>query len=286
MNIFQRPIMLAWVGITLATGSVSVRANTAARLVPDPAPEQQRPVLMVVGSGHFANPGRDVINIKVDDVLAPARQAQISLVVKELASFRPTHIVLEWPRDKQDTLDARYRDYRNGRYHLSRSEKDQLGLRLAGLLGLPKVYAVDWNESPPGCDDKAFDWYAYAESHGEQAQITALSKRSLGVVPLGSLTIGEWLWKLNRPEVLAANHRNYFDIAAIGDPTQQPGANWVGSWYARNLRIFTNIVHLTLRPEDRVLVIYGQGHAYLLRQFARESGAFRVVDADSVLQDR
>lgn len=285
MNIFLRSIMFATVGVAIAAPSMSVRADAAVNPPLDPLREQ-RPALMILGTGHFANPGRDLVNIHVDDVLESARQAEINSVVKELASFRPSYLAIEWPRTKQDALDARYRDYRGGRYQLGRSETDQLGLRLAATLGLPRVYAVDWNESPPGCDEKAFDWYAYAQSHGEQAQITALIKASSGVVPLGSLTIGQWLRQLNRPEVLAANHRNYFDIAEIGDAQQQPGANWVGSWYARNLRIFDNIVHLTSRPKDRVLVIYGQGHAYLLRQFAKESGAFRVVDADSVLRNR
>jgi len=34
-----------------------------------------------------------------------------------------------------------------------------------------------------------------------------------------------------------------------------------------------------------VLVVYGYGHAYLLRQFAAESGAFRVVDVGDVLKE-
>lgn len=43
---------------------------------------------------------------------------------------------------------------------------------------------------------------------------------------------------------------------------------------------------LTDRPQDRILAIYGAGHAYLLRQFATESGAFRLVDVDEVLKDK
>jgi hypothetical protein len=62
------------------------------------------------------------------------------------------------------------------------------------------------------------------------------------------------------------------------------GAAWVGTWHARNLRIFTNLVRLTSNPQDRVLVIYGFGHAYPLRQFASESNAFRLVDVDQVLK--
>jgi hypothetical protein len=36
-----------------------------------------RPVLLVVGSGHLANPGRDTVNIQIEDITTPARQREI-----------------------------------------------------------------------------------------------------------------------------------------------------------------------------------------------------------------
>jgi Family of unknown function (DUF5694) len=195
-------------------------------------------------------------------------------------------VSVEWPIKKQAALDARYRDYREGKYQLERGEGEQIGLRLAAKLHLARVYAVDWNEESPGKDED-YDWVAYGQAHGQKAQVTALldPKGVVGIVPLGTQTIGKWLLQLNAAETLAANHRNYFDWAAIGDAEHQPGANWVGQWYARNLRIFTNLTRAAEGPQDRMLVVYGQGHAYLLRQFAVESGAFRVVDVGSVLKD-
>jgi uncharacterized protein DUF5694 len=269
-----------------ATASTSAVAQNDARLLRDRAADQ-RPTLLVLGTGHLANPGHDVANVKVDDVLAPARQAEIREVVAQLASYRPTHIAVEWPIKDQAALDARYRDYREGKYQLDRGEEEQIGLRLAAKLNLPRVYAVDWNEDSPGKDED-YDWVAYGQAHGQKAQVTALldPKGVLGIAPLGAQSIGQWFLQLNRSDMLAASHRNYFDWAAIGDAERQPGANWVGGWYARNLRIFTNLVRMTDRPQDRMLVVYGQGHAYLLRQFAVESGAFRLVDVDAVLQDK
>jgi hypothetical protein len=246
----------------------------------------QRPTILVLGSAHFDNPGRDVVNIEVADVLTPASQAQIAKVAEELAAFHPNIIAVEWPRSDQGKLDARYRDYRAGRYALSRDERDQLGLRLAAKLNLPSVSAVDWNEDPPG-EDSHYDWVEYAKSHRQPDLLAAIMDphRTIGLVPQGTQSIGTWLLKMNNPDILAQSQRNYFDIAAIGDDKLQPGANWVGSWYARNLRIFNNLVLLAAKPTDRVVVIYGAGHAYLLRQFARESGAFRVVHVSGILKD-
>jgi hypothetical protein len=247
----------------------------------------QAPTLLVVGSAHFDNPGLDVVNVKVGDVLTKARQAEIREVVDELAAFRPNYVAVEWPRSDQEKLDARYQDYRAGRYSLSRDERDQLGLRLAAKLHLVRVNAVDWNDNPPG-DEKQYAWDEFAESHGQKPLLSAITdpRRAVGMVPQGDLGIGAWLLQQNTAQNLAASHRNYFDIVSIGDESEQPGAAWVGSWYARNLRIFQNLVLLTDRPADRIVVIYGAGHAYLLRQFARESGAFRLVDVAAVLKPK
>ncbi len=65
-----------------------------------------RPTLLVLGTAHFANPGRDLLNPAIDDVLSPVRQAQIISVVKQIAKFRPTRVVLEWPAAQQGQLDS------------------------------------------------------------------------------------------------------------------------------------------------------------------------------------
>jgi Family of unknown function (DUF5694) len=272
-------------GLMLTCLSISASGQTAISLIRERQP-QQRPTLLIVGAPHFDNPGRDVINSKVDDVLSPEQQASLAKVVDALAAFRPDYVAVEWTRSNQDKLNARYRDYREGRYTLSRDERDQLGLRLAAKLNLPQVTAVDWNEEPPG-EENHYDWLTYGEANGQAALISAIRdpNRSGASIPQGTQRMATWLLKLNGPDALAAMHRDYFDIAMVGDAKDQPGANWVGTWYARNLRIFNNLVNLTDRPEKRILVIYGRGHAYLLRQFARESGAFRLMDLDQVLKD-
>jgi hypothetical protein len=260
-------------------------AQAAPRLLSDRQPDE-RPTLLVLGTAHFANPGRDRIDVRVEDVLAERRQREIAAVVDQLAAFRPTHVAVEWAVAEQAALDARYSDFRNKRLELGRNEVDQIGLRLAAMLDLQHVHAVDWNDYPPGDFDKHYDWSKYAEAHGQQALLEALDdpKRVTSRAPqLAEQSIATWLRQLNEPASLAASHRAYFDIALIGDVEQQPGANYVGHWYARNLRIFGNLVRLAQRPTDRILAVYGQGHAYLLRQFAVESGAFRVADVAQVL---
>ncbi|MGC1459011.1 MAG: DUF5694 domain-containing protein [Steroidobacteraceae bacterium] len=276
-------IATALLGMFLATSCISRAASP--ELLRDRAADL-RPTLLVVGTAHFHNPGRDLVNPQVDDVLSPGRQTQIASVVKQLSAFRPTHVVLEWSIAEQAQLDSVYRLYLAGTAQLGRTEKEQLGFRLAKIAGLAHVDAVDWNGPPPGTADQ-YDWDTYGNSHGQRDAVSAIldpSKLSALNMPLDkNKNVTTWLLQINSDAALAAGHRFYFDIPTVGDSALQPGANYVGQWYARNLRIFANIARVATKPNDRVVVIYGFGHAYLLRQFARESGAFRVVDVADVL---
>lgn len=106
MSSVNRWCRSAWYGSVLAVISAAALAHDEAKLLRERSPEQ-RPTLLVLGTGHFDNPGLDVVNIAVDDVLTEVRQAQILAVIEQLASFQPTHIAVEWSAQKQSVLDAR-----------------------------------------------------------------------------------------------------------------------------------------------------------------------------------
>ena len=267
-----------------AIAAVTIAGAAAARqpfgVLADRSPDE-RPKMLLLGTPHFDNPGRDIVNQKIEDVLTPERQREMEALVERLAAFRPTHVAVEWKTSGQDKLDQRYADYRAGRYQLSRDERDQIGLRLAARLGLERVHAVDWNEMPPG-EEADYDFYAYAKQHGLAESFDAAMKAAQADVDAQSermrcTTVATWLRERNAPDTLRDSHKPYWDIALIGDAETNPGAAWVGGWYARNLRIFANLVRIADRPEHRVVVVYGAGHVPLLAEFAK-SGAFELVD--------
>lgn len=239
---------------------------------------EERPALMVLGTAHLANNNLDVLRTEVDDVLSPTRQAEIEAVVEALARWRPTKIAVEIKTKNQAVLDQRYADYRAGTYALTASEIDQIGLRLAAKLGHERVYGVDWNDMPPG-EEADYNWIEGAEAAGEQARMAELrdparGQRTTNLVQ--SRPIPEWLAVMNSPEYLLGMHQPYYNYALLGTPEDAQGANWVAAWHGRNLKIFSNLVRLAETPGERVLVIYGAGHAFLLNRFAEESGAFNV----------
>lgn len=105
-----------------------------------PAQLTERPEILVLGTFHMANPGHDVHNMQIDDVLSPKRQKEMEEVVKVLGRFHPTKIAIE--SSGSDRV-KQYSDYLSGRYTLSSNEIDQLGFRLAKELGHQTVYPVD-----------------------------------------------------------------------------------------------------------------------------------------------
>ena len=257
-------------------------ALSLALLAASPSLAQQRPALLIVGSPHFGNPGRDIANSRVADVTTAGRQQEVEAVVEKLASFHPTRVAVEWPVSAQAKLDQRYADYRAGRYQLKADETDQIGLRLAARLGLPRVDAVDWNQMPPGVESD-YDFVAWAEAHGKGAMWQERVRRQQATADERSrlmmcTPVSSWLRRANSPQARLEMQRPYYEIAQIGDRATNPGAAWVGAWYARNLRILTNLMAVAGRPEERVVAIYGAGHGFLLDQQARESGAFEVAD--------
>lgn len=251
-------------------------------VIPALAQKSDKPAVLIVGTPHFSNPGRDIVNMRVPDVTTPERQREIEAIVEQLATFRPTRIAVEWSADRQDRLDKRYADYRAGLYQLSASESDQIGLRLAARLGLEKVHAVDWLKAPPGVGAD-YDFPAWAEAHGQGEVWSALVRRQQAEADATTqlmicTPVSSWLRRANSPQGRSEMHRIYYDIARIGNNTANPGANWIGTWYARNLCIINNLTALAKEPKDRVLAIYGAGHGYLLDQQAREANVFEVTN--------
>lgn len=69
----------------------------------------------------------------------------------------------------------------------------------------------------------------------------------------------------------------------VGFPAHHVGADLVGEWYKRNLRIYANLWRAVDEEDDRVVLLMGQGHVWTLRTFLRENPDFEVVPVGEVL---
>jgi hypothetical protein len=55
-------------------------------------------------------------------------------------------------------------------------------------------------------------------------------------------------------------------------------------WYNRNLRIFNSILKTKPNAQDRILVLFGNGHMPILKHCFQSSPEFQVVELKSLLR--
>jgi hypothetical protein len=239
-----------------------------------------KPSLVILGTYHMGTPGNNVVNPKVADITAPERQKQIAELIERLKKFKPTKIVLECDHPEADAkTQEMYTKYLSGQYQLSKNETNQIGFRLAKESGHKKVYCVDWSDF---WDDPAINYIKYASQDAEFDGFLKEHNRKLKeeidaeYAKLLPLSITDQLIFVNQPAQTERDNQRYFDLMRIGRGKEYIGANYVSWWYRRNLTILTNIIRLTDSPNDRILVVYGAGHAKLLNQFAKESDFYTV----------
>ncbi len=250
-----------------------------------------RPVeVMVIGTYHFDNPGHDINNAKVDDVLKPRRQRELEALSTALASFRPTKIMVEWVAKTPNLVDPRYAEFRPIDLGQKRDERVQIAYRLAQRLGHKTVYAVD--EQPEGSEPDYFpfarvaDW---AKANGAQTQLNAMMVAGAAMSArneklLAGNSIGGALAVLNARDSIARDQGLYYGMLEIGDAVQQPGAELNAMWFMRNAKIFAKLMRVA-KPGDRVLLVFGSGHNYWLRHFAATTPGYREVDPVPYLKE-
>jgi hypothetical protein len=239
--------------------------------------------VMVVGTYHMDNPGLDLANVKADDVLRPQRQKELEALSAALAQFRPTKIVVERIAKTPALLDHRYAEFTTADLAKNRDERYQIAYRLAHRLGQKQVYAVDEDPGPGEPDYFPFDKVvAWAKANGAEPRLNAALEEVKGEVAeitaqQATHSIAGVLAELNRPEKAEHAQGWHYSVLAYGDTEAQPGADLNAMWYLRNAKIFAKLMTV-VQPGDRVLVVYGSGHNYWLRHFARTTPGFHSVD--------
>jgi hypothetical protein len=238
---------------------------------------RRRPQIMIFGTHHMDNPNLDYVKTNFSDVLAEPRQQQIKDLVKRLEAFAPTHVALEVLPERTERINERYRQYLAGGYTLTRNEVDQVGLRLARAMGHSEVYCIDHHQ-----DLNFGAVFAYVEEHGLtelkaemegfMAELTATQQRLEA-----EGTVLDLLRYFNSPEHDNL-HQIYLRSTLVGAGDNWIGAEMTGNWYARNLKMYANILRLAQRPEDRIFVLVGAGHGALLREFLRQTPQVELID--------
>lgn len=252
---------------------------------PQPAPIE----VMVLGVYHMDNPGRDVHNARIDPVTTPEKQAQMVEAVQHLARFRPTAVAIERVApDPTTMLDAGWPAYDPAILTTNADERVQLGYRLADMADVERVYAVDEKDregQPTYFPYGPMVAWANANGKGEALQDMSaevqvfLRERE---AEQRTRSVGQMLSAMNTAEMARWNGSHYYRFLQFGGGDVLPGAELNGRWYTRNAMIFAKLMQVA-KPGDRIVLIFGAGHAYWLRHFVETTPGFKLVEATDYL---
>ncbi len=240
---------------------------------------------MILGVAHL-EARRDVHNaVFTDSPLSPKRQAQVEAVIARLVRYHPTKVLIEATYG-DPVWNKRYRAYLAHGFTLGASEVYQFGFKLAARAGDSAIYPIDtWG--PTIVDDnsaagKRIDAYLAAHFNSVQDPVDdAFRARSDALERNG--TYLDLLRLLNTDAGVRANASWYPAFAGMGRDADDAGASYVAQWYTRNVYIFSNILSV-IRPGDRVVLIMGQGHKYLLSEMAKLHPDIEYVDVQRYLR--
>lgn len=248
----------------------------------------QLPKVLLVGTFHFEYYDLDAHVTDRDkrvNVKEPKRQKEIEELVEYIARFKPTAIAVE-AGPNTGWLMKRYRTYQRTDSLTRADEMDQIGFRLMKRFKIDTIYGVDagtllsdlWDHPDsavlhPILDSVYADWDFTSDdavSQRYKAYYNASDAYRAEHTLLQSFTF------MNADKTLDRDFGAY--LAGDFKLGEYRGADGLAMhWYARNLRIFRNIQELDLKPEDRLVVIYGAGHMGILKHLFECSVEFELV---------
>ncbi len=259
--------------------------------------------IMILGSTHFGQdqyhkdqPHADLFSLK--------RQQEVAHLNKLLLKFKPDMVMIENTPEDQAMVDSLYQLYKTDKIKLTdlangRSERFQFGYSIAKQLHHDRIFGVDYYESVSNrilTNGKNIEQY--------QNALTAFNSVVRDVDKTykeGTTSLKDFLLYINHPQVLdftynviymtPAKVRNgqftnppaqYIDTAYVNK--NYIGAEFVSSFYEREMKIYSNIVTTQLAQKGkRLLVIMGQRHAAALSKIFVNDPQYRLVPVQKYL---
>lgn len=279
-------IKLYCILILLASCNTSEIKQNKFKTAKDFFPEEKAKVL-VVGTFHFDYPGLDAHQIEEEnkiDVLKEPKKSEVSELVAYIKKFQPTKIAIE-ATDNWNAVE-KFKKYKNGEFSDERDERFQLGMRIANEIGLDTLYSIDGGTMAQDIEKldsvysadlwKDFDFES--DDPYEKYMLEWFEAKDMMAKEMNMLT---YFKLINSPE----SHQYGYGTYLIGDfkLDNNRGADILSYWwYNRNVRIFRKLQTMTDSSKDRILVIFGNGHAAVLRQLIECSPEYEFIEFDSL----
>lgn len=239
--------------------------------------------ILLLGTFHF---GESNIDFTSTDI-----QKQLEAFARRLAEFCPDTVAIELADHEQEIVSSSYEKFQledlknpkkicaglgeicmfgNTRLLSYTEEAVQIGYRLAKMLSLPKIHAIDIDSGLSGELETVYPFLG--ETIGMLGQaMTEHANDSLMEQ-----------YKYYNTEFSALNHRIYLKANSVQINGEYIGSKLVTSWYERNLKIYSNLQRLA-QNSKRLFVVYGAGHLQILRDLIQADPNFKLVDVTAYL---
>lgn len=244
---------------------------------------QKRVQVLVVGTFHMVYPNLDVVKVTDEDkidVLIEPKRTELTELINYIKIFKPTKVAIEAFPDWNAT--EKLRKYKKGKYRTERDERFQIAIRLAAELNLDTIYGVDADSFDPEIEKLDSVYYKKLVKDFDFENDDPYLKKykefyNYNNKLISKMKLLDYFKYINSEEYHKADYGGYL----IGDFKLDSlrGADILSVWwYNRNLRIFRKIQEITTSKDDRILVVFGNGHASILRQLFECSPEYNYVE--------
>ncbi len=237
-----------------------------------PAPPAHNAVteILVVGTHYLPH-----------DVLRQSRQKEVSLLVGSLARFHPDKILLDVPyhSGQEALINQNYQSYLKGLRPLDRSVEEQLGFRLASLLGLETFQGIHYE----GGQNLSLGLMKSKEGldFAEDAKVIEVAKK----LHQENESFLRYIAYLNHPQNLAHEHSTYVKgLSRIGAGAGYQGATLLGEWYAHHMKLFSNLTQIASQPGERIVLFVDSSYAPILKELIDADPQYRWVPLEDYVQ--
>jgi len=248
---------------------------------PSSAPGPQPIEVMVLGTWHFAGSDSDLISARTDSVLSPRRQAELEIIAKRLAAFRPTLVVTERVTAAPDYVDPHFAAFSPDALATNENERVQVAYRLAAKAGVDRVVGLDEQAAEGEPDYFPFGRVAaHAAQTGQGEALDGLIadvQKRIGeeTARLSTLPMAQALIEANRGPLSSSEF--YFELLKLDVGEAQPAAELNAYWFMRNAKIVSKLLDVS-KPGDRVVVVFGAGHKFWLEQIVDATPGLALID--------
>lgn len=207
-------------------------------------------------------------------------------IAEKIAEFKPTVILVEYEPKYNEELINDYNAYLKNpkKKYDNPSEVELLAFEVGRLAGTKRVHGIDhqmgYDYNVGGHINNSVDklWYDlyYADPEKFYPEVN---------VNLEGLSLFEKLKVMNNGIFLDFMIAVNADMLThAGTDENFEGADEAAKYYQRNLRMYTEMNRLDIKPTDRVFILMGASHTAFFRDFLSRSPKYEMVNTFDYLK--